>query len=338
MRLTSLLLVLFFPVFFFPEAWFAPSPEAAYRYIRIGNPKDVRTIPAFGIALVGGGSDLDEAFRWLCNKGRGGDFLVLRAAGDDDYNTYVDGLCKLNSIATLIIPSVEAAKDPKVADIIRNAEVIFIAGGDQSRYVNVWRGTPVEDALNAHIAADRPIGGTSAGLAVLGEFVYAALGDAPDDADLASADVLPNPYHARVTLVRDFLKTPGLQNVITDTHFTKRDRMGRSLVFLARIMQDGWSKSPREVAVDEKSAVLVDGNGKARVIGAGRGAYFIHPTQAPAVCSRNRPLTMSNISVYHAGSGAHFDLRAWHGEGGNAYSLSVERGVIHSTQPGGAVY
>jgi cyanophycinase len=338
MRLASLLLVLFFPIVFFPVARFAASPDAAYRYIRIGNPEDVRTIPAFGIALMGGGSDLDEAFRWLCDQGRGGDFLVLRAAGDDDYNAYVAGLCKLNSIATLIIPSVEAAKDPKVVDIIGHAEVIFIAGGDQARYVNFWRGTPVQDALNAHIAAGKPIGGTSAGLAVLGEFVYAALGDAPDDADLASANVLPNPYHARVTLVRDFLKTPGLQNVITDTHFTKRDRMGRSLVFLARIMQDGWSKSPREIAVDEKSAVLVDENGKADVIGAGRGAYFIHPTQAPAVCSPNRPLTISNISVYRAGSGAHFDLRVWRGEGGNAYSLSVEHGVIHSTQAGGAVY
>ena len=84
--------------------------------------------------------------------------------------------------------------------------------------------------------------------------------------------------------------------------------------------------------------MLVDENGEASVIGSGRGAYFIHPTQAPAVCSPNRPLTISNVSVYHAGSGAHFDLRAWRGEGGNAYSLSVEHGVIDSTQPGGAVY
>jgi hypothetical protein len=35
--------------------------------------------------MMGGGSDLDEAFRWLCRKGNGGDFLVLRANGNDDY-------------------------------------------------------------------------------------------------------------------------------------------------------------------------------------------------------------------------------------------------------------
>ena len=32
-------------------------------------------------------------------------------------------------------------------------------------------------AINAHVAAGKPIGGTSAGLAVQGEFAYGALGD-----------------------------------------------------------------------------------------------------------------------------------------------------------------
>lgn len=54
--------------------------------------------------MMGGGSDLDDAFRWLCNKGNGGDFLVLRARGGDDYNAYINGLCKANSVATLLIP------------------------------------------------------------------------------------------------------------------------------------------------------------------------------------------------------------------------------------------
>jgi len=62
---------------------------------------------------MGGGSDLDEAFQWLCEKAPGGDFLILRAAGDDDYNDYVSKLCRANSVATLIIPSGEAAADPR---------------------------------------------------------------------------------------------------------------------------------------------------------------------------------------------------------------------------------
>jgi len=314
------------------------AAAAAYQYIRIGNPNDLQTSPASGIALMGGGSDLDEGFRWLCNKSNGGDFLILRAAGGDDYNAYVNSTCKLNSVATLIISSRETAEDTAVASIIQHAEAIFIAGGDQARYVNYWRNTPVQNAINAHVASGRPIGGTSAGLAVLGEFSYGALEDAPDDADLASKNVLGNPYHRRVTLVRGFLKITDLQNVITDSHFAARDRMGRSLVFLARILQDGWSAKPREIAVDEKSAVLVEADGQGTVIGPGHGAYFMQPNDAPRVCRQSIPLTIDKVSVYHAPEKAHFDIRHWRGEGGNKYSLSVEQGVIHSTQAGGAIY
>ena len=180
-----------------------------------------------------------------------------------------------------IIPSRKAAQNPRVAEIIGQAEVIFIAGGDQSRYVKFWKGTPVEDAINAHVAAGKPIGGTSAGLAVLGEFVYGCLEDKPNDADLTSREVLADPYMKRVTVVRDFLKVPGLENILTDSHFATRDRMGRSLGFLARIVQDGWSKTPREIAIDEKSALLVEASGRAKVVGTGLGVYFLQVTDAP---------------------------------------------------------
>ena len=316
----------------------AAAQSTSFQYFRLGNKDDAQTRPSGGTAMMGGGTDLDEAFRWLCEKGRGGDFLVLRASGDDAYNDYVNKLCKLNSVATLILPDRASAEDPAVVEIMKKAEVIFISGGDQAHYIRAWKGTPVEEAINAHVAAGKPIGGTSAGLAVQGEFVYGALGDKPDDNDLASTDVLPNPYFDRVTLERGFLKIPHLENLLTDSHFAKRDRMGRTLGFLARIMQDGWSKSPREVAVDEKSAVLVEPDGKGMVVGSGKGAYFLRPTHKPAVCKKDQPLTFRKIRVYRAGAGSHFDLVHWKGVGGNDYLLSVENGEIQSTQPDHGIY
>lgn len=320
--------------------WFAGNlaHAGAYQYIRVGNKEDAQSKTTPGIAMMGGGSDLDEAFRWLCSKSKGGDFVVLRATGGDAYNSYINGLCQLDSVATLIIPNREAAQDPAVVEIIRKAEIIFIAGGDQANYIREWQGTPVEDAINANIAAGKPIGGTSAGLAVLGEFVYGALGDKPDDNDLASADVLPNPYFERVTLVRNFLKIPHLENLLTDSHFAKRDRMGRTLGFLARIIQDGWSKSPREVAIDEKSAVLLESDGRGTVVGSGKGAYFLRPTVKPESCTKGEPLTFRKINVYKVPAGGHFDFVSWMGDGGTAYSLSVEKGEVESTQADHAIY
>ena len=140
----STILSLLLTILLFSNAAVASS----YQYIRLGNKADSTASPVAGTAMMGGGKDLDEAFRWLCKKASGGDFLVLRARGDDDYNSYVKGMCKLNSVATLIIPDSAAAQDPAVADLIRHAEAVFIAGGNQARYVMFWKGTPVEEAIN----------------------------------------------------------------------------------------------------------------------------------------------------------------------------------------------
>lgn len=316
----------------------ATAQAASYQYFRTGNKQDAQIKPAFGIAMMGGGKDLDEAFRWLCSKGTGGDFLILRATGDDAYDPYINGLCHLNSVATLVIPDREAAQNPAAAKIIRNATVIFISGGDQADYIRGWQGTPVQEAINVDIAEGKPIGGTSAGLAVLGEFVYGALGDKHDDADLSSEQVLADPHFGRVTLVRDFLKITQLQNTLTDSHFAKRDRMGRSLGFLARIIQDGWSASPREIAIDERSAVLVEHDGIGTVVGGGKGADFLRPTQRPKICKKGAPLTFGNIAVYHIAAGGKFNLVAWQGQGGDSYSLSVDAGKIKSSRRDGSVY
>jgi cyanophycinase len=309
----------------------------AYKYFRLGAAGDVSTKPVAGYALMGGGKDLDAAFKWLCERASGGDFVVLRASGDDDYNPYIKGLCKANSVSTLILPDKAAADDPRVATILQQAEAIFIAGGDQANYLNYWANTGVQRELNAAIGRGVPIGGTSAGLAVMGEFVYSAQGDAPDDADLSSPIALANPFHPRVTVRRNFIEIPILKNTLTDSHFRKRDRMGRTLVFLSRIVQEGWSAKPREIAVEERAAVLLEPNGAATVVGSGP-VYFLRVTEDPEVCHAGEPLTFRNIGVRRVEPGEHFDVAQWQGTEGAAYSLSVEKGVIRSSASGGTVY
>ena len=77
---------------------------------------------------------------------------------------------------------------------------------------------------------------------------------------------------------------------------------------------------------------------RATVVGSGRGAYFLEVKSAPEVCRPNTPLTIRDISVYRAPTGAHFDFKSWTGQGGESYSISVEKGVIHTTREGNAVY
>ena len=308
----------------------------AYHYFRAGNSRYVHGVTHAGYALIGGGQDLDEAFTWLCGRSGGGDFLILRAAGTDAYNPYIQSLCHENSVATLIIPSRDAAEDPFVAQTIRDASAIFIAGGDQANYVNFWSGTAAQRALNAAIRSGIPIAGTSAGLAVLGQFAYSAQHDRSDGPNLNSRAALSNPFDPQVVIVRDFLDVPILHGVITDTHFHARDRLGRLLVFMARILESGRSAKIHAIGVDQHTAFLLEPDGKGVVAGSG-AAYFFEAAHKPAKCKPGEPLTFDGVSVHKLLPGEKFNISLWKGEG-RSYMLSVVSGTLRSTQPGGAIY
>jgi len=309
-----------------------PKPAPGYQHYLTGNPADVvRTTSGLWV-LQGGGDDVDENFVRMGARGGGGDFVVLRASGDDDYNAYIFALCHCDSVETIVFDSREAASDPYVIETIRNAEALFIAGGDQSRYLGFWQGTPVQDAINYVAAKPAPIGGTSAGMAIMGEFVYSALYES-----LTSAVALADPYAHDVTLARNFLSLPRLGGILTDQHLQERDRIGRTVALLARLEKDGWAAEPRAIAADRETAVHIDPkDGTAEVFATPTHptpyAYFMRPTQAPERCEPGKPLTLRDVDVYRIGPGGHFDLASWTGTGGIGYRLSAEAGVLHSSR------
>jgi cyanophycinase len=306
----------------------------SYSYFRVGNQSDVATATTAGTVLMGGGTDVDAAFQWMCQRSGNGDFLVIRATGTDAYNPYIQQLCPAeNSVATLIIPNRTAASDPFVISTIQNAEALWIAGGDQSNYINFWKGTPVQTALQGLIARGVPVGGTSAGMNVLSQFIYSALASQ----GVTSSQALADPFTRYITLDRDFVSISTMVGLIGDPHFVTRDRMGRDLAFLCRINLNGWSATPRGISIDEQTALLIDASGNATVVGNST-VYFLQAPGAPQVCQAKTPLTYQNIGVYRITVGGTFNLGSWSGNGGVSYSVSANTGVLSSTQSGGAIY
>ncbi len=302
-----------------------------------GNTTDVQTTPLGGVLLAGGGTDSDAAMQWLLaqggarSAGKYGDVVVLRTSGSNGYNNYFVNF-GANSVTSVVISTVAGANSDYVKNAIAKAEVLFIAGGDQSTYVNLWTGTALQTAVNARVAAGYPIGGTSAGLAVLSPFVYAAF-----NASSTSTAVLANPYDASVTITNALFNVPVLQNLIADSHFVVRDRMGRLVTFLARLQQDGRSAAPRGIGVDEKSAVGVLPNGLATVFGVGNGAYFLSVTTgATRVCSASTPLTYTPVTTTRVPVGSQFSLSTWTAATSTSYTLSANTGVLSSST--GAIY
>ena len=135
----------------------------------------------------------------------------------------------------------------------------------------------------------------------------------------------------------DFLKIPLLQGVLTDTHFAKRNRMGRLLVFLARLHVDGGPARIRAIAVDEGSAVMIEPDGNAITMG-NKPAYFVESNTQPTVCKAGVPLSYGPVSVYRTTASSHFNVKSWSGKDGIAYELTATQGVVTSTQARGVIY
>ncbi|MEO6037788.1 MAG: T9SS type A sorting domain-containing protein, partial [Saprospiraceae bacterium] len=274
--------------------------------------------------------------------------VVIRASGTDAYNDYFfSGLGQtVNSVQTFVLPSLAAANDPYVAHRIRQAEALWIAGGDQADYVNWWKDGPVEAAIRYLIHDKKaPIGGISAGMAIQGGAYFAAL-----NGSVTSLEALTNPYNPYLTLSNDdFLDHPDLQHVITDTHYDNPDRRGRHLTFLARLTQDFGFRA-LGIACEEFTAVCIDSAGQARVFGSYPQyidyAYFLQVNCtgdfAPETCFSGQPLHWQRDSaavwVYRtpgrSDGSATFNLRDWKtGLGGQWQRWWVENGTL-KTQGG----
>jgi cyanophycinase-like exopeptidase len=303
--------------------------------IECGTVNSTAAKPIGGILLIGGAegekSGEDSATRWFLKRANRGDYLVLRCGGIGSQAAWVCDYYRdfVSSAAELSIDSRAAANHPKVIQYIRDADALFIAGGNQNQYEDYWEGSAVEDAINYLINHKKvPIAGTSAGMAILGDYYYA-----PAHEGVLSSEILNNPFHHNTKDIyrSDFMQVPMLKNVITDTHLDRIDeehpetRYGRLFGFMARIVHDKNNQLPvfgigleegAFVAIDEKGIAQVFGNGTTQ----GQDAYFLQTNGAvPEQIKQDLPLIWHHngqaVKVYKisgtpAGSGS-FDLNNW---------------------------
>ena len=254
------------------------SQRQGYHYYEVGDLEAPRPAATqAGLMLVGGGDWPHDAFRWMIEKAGHGRIVILRASGSTEaQDEFFKDIGGITAAQTLVFEDRRAASDPRVLEIVRKADGIFIAGGDQANYVRYWKGTPLNGALNQHVRDGKPLGGTSAGLAIMGAYSYGAM----DGGSLISEDALKDPMGPAVTLVDDFLELPLLpaHQVITDSHFGARDRLGRLVAFVARLSKEESSAEIKGIGVDEYTALCIDGEGVGKVFtGNGGSAWLVVP-------------------------------------------------------------
>jgi len=296
---------------------------------KTGNSTDKVTSTTGGTVLMGGGTDVDAAMQWMIAKSGGGDVVVIRSTGTNAYNDYLYGLGTVNSVQTLLIDTTAEGDNACVAETIKHAEMLFVAGGNQQDYVDYFKGRAVGNAINYLINTKHvPVGGTSAGMAIMGQYYHP--GGAAED-----STVLQNP--TAIAIGTNFVANPVLPNVVTEPHFTQRSRQPRLTSFLASMIynyQVSW-QNERGIACDEATAYAIETSGTGKVFGSG-ACFFVKPTGAPETLAPSTALTWNlnglALNVYRVpgtttGTNT-FNMNTFTGTGGTTQNWSVTRGVL----------
>jgi len=268
------------------------QPPEFYTFGNPASPTPGKPVP--GLLLMGGGKRDQSALQWFFTKAARGHIVIISASygkdmGEEFFRT-PDGPV---SVEVIVFHARSQSADPAILRKLARADAVFIAGGDQARYVRFWQGTQVARLLDAHVAAGKPLGGTSAGLAMLGEALYGAM----DGNSITSPEALADPHGPGVTIERDFLHLPPLAGIITDSHFTQRDRLGRLFAFVAKA-QTLTSKPMTGIGIDEDAALMVEADGSARLASPHPdGAAWIVDGSALRLSAQGTPLTANSVTV-----------------------------------------
>ncbi len=183
------------------------------------------------------------------------------------------------------------ANDKKLAKTLDDVDLIFLAGGDQLRLTTILGGTWFLDAVHEHLHAGALIAGTSAGAAVFSDtMIY----EGKSQEGLIKGGVLTTSGFGFV------------ENIIFDTHFLDRGRIGRLMQIVTT------NPSCIGVGIGEDSGIILKGNSTTEVIGTGQviivdGADIDHSNIMHI--APGGPIAVENIRVHSLVQGYGYDFK-----------------------------
>lgn len=188
---------------------------------------------------------------------------------------------KAKNVGLLNIERREQTNDPEILERMKAADVVMFTGGDQLRLTSILGGTKLHDIiLDKFHNEDFIYAGTSAGAAA------------------ASNNMIYQGSSHEALLKGEVKITSGLsliQNVIIDTHFVQRGRIGR--LFQAVV------GNPRVLGIGlgEDTGLLITNDGKMEAIGSGLVILVDGRTIADTNLTQvemGRPVSINNLTVH----------------------------------------
>ncbi len=270
------------------------------------------------LVLAGGGSegDVGDAAAWSARLYRellsGGDVsgdgrisvAVLADAPQTAWLPEYFVSLGADEAFNLTLDSRRAADDPTLVARLAEVDALFLKGGDQGVYYDLWNDRLVEQEIRRVREAGGGVGGTSAGAMSLAGVALAG------GEDLVSSDVLADactPYlddrsDGGSGLHEDFFGF--LEGAIVDTHVTVRGRLGRMVGALAKGVADG-TPARYVVGLDERTGLVVR-DGRATVVGVG-AVTLVVPGATPPERVCGEPLVWTGLRLDALVDGWSFD-------------------------------
>lgn len=209
-------------------------------------------------------------------------------------NEYVKAFAQLNvmNIGILNIKSREEANDQDNVERLRVADVVMFTGGDQLRLTSIFGGTAFHHLLLEKYQKENFImAGTSAGAA-------------------ASSNNMIYQGSSHEALLKGEVKITGglgfINNVIVDTHFVQRGRIGRLMYACAS------NPINLGIGLGEDTGLLITNGNDMEAIGSGLvmlvDATHMKDTNMTDV-DMGEPVSIANLIVHVMTLGDHYDLK-----------------------------
>ncbi|KAF2333836.1 cyanophycinase [Flavobacterium daemonense] len=245
--------------------------------------------------IIGGGNRSDDLMKQVlavAELGKKDYIVVLPMSSEEPDSSYIffkTQMVKLTQNPIVMLNfNKETAQNKKLTDSVQKAKLIFISGGDQSRFMNVVQNTPIKTAIQKAYENGSTISGTSAGAAVMSEKM------------ITGNQKLEKEYSGTFDNIRyDNLETSEglglLKTAVIDQHFLKRNRYNRLLSALVEF------PDLTGIGIDEATAIIVRNN-EIEVAGESE-VIVVRKPKGIKKSNKNNLISIENLqmSIYTAG-------------------------------------
>lgn len=225
------------------------------------------------IVLVGGGTENRDAwsdlpYQWAVDQSANKKVAIISYDPGGEPEWLPDYFLDLGAAAALNfrIDSRARANDAQLMEQIKEYDVLFFKGGDQSQYYEYYLNTKLDTLVEEKYNSGGVIAGTSAGAAIIAGIAYTA-----ENGTVYPDQVLQNVNHPDITLKDDFLDI--LPGIIVDTHFIERGRQARLMGFMAHwYINEG--EMPVGIGIDDRTAFCIDADMMGTTFGTGAVSIY----------------------------------------------------------------